>query len=138
MLIDRNARYGAYTYNNIQKTYESDPGVVCASYVALVLYKSGLMTEDQINLYNYHYTVDFPNMLAVAGWTVVDKSDLQPGDVLNKPGEGNNGHAVIYVGDGLIYDQTSAVWSSSGSAPTGKPKSVNGYLNGYTAWRAPS
>ena len=47
------------------------------------------------------------------------------------------GHVVIYVGDGLIYDQTSAVISSSGNPPTGKPKSVNGYLDGYTAWRSP-
>lgn len=138
MLIERNAHYGAYTYNNIRQTYESDPGVVCASYVALVLYRSGLMTEDQLNAYNYHYTVDFPNMLRAAGWTQVDKSDLQPGDVLNKPGDGNYGHVVIYVGDGLIYDQTSAVVSSSGTPPTGGPKSVEGYIgDGYVAWRAP-
>lgn len=138
MLIERNARYGAYTYNNIRKTYESDPGVVCASYVALVLYRSGLMTEDQLNAYNYHYTVDFPNMLMAAGWTKVDKSDLQPGDVLNRPANGTYGHVVIYVGDGLIYDQTSAVISSEGTPPTGGPKSVESYLGyGYEAWRAP-
>lgn len=138
MLIDRNAVYGAYTYNDIEKTYQSDPGVVCASYVSLVLYKSGLMTAEQLNAFNYHYTVDYPNMLRAAGWKEVDKSDLQPGDVLNKPGDGNQGHVVIYVGNGLIYDQTSAVISSSGKAPTGQPKSVSGYIgSGYVAWRAP-
>ena len=138
MLIDRNAVYGAYTYNDIETTYKSDPGVVCASYVSLVLYKSGLMSAEQINAYNYHYTVDYPNMLRAAGWKEVDKSDLQPGDVLNKPGDGNQGHVVIYVGNGLIYDQTSAVVSSSGKAPTGQPNSVSGYIgSGYVAWRAP-
>ncbi len=139
MYIARNTHYGAETYNNIKQTYESDTNIVCTTYVSVVLYKSGLISEDIINRHNYHYTVTMPDLLRDAGWHEVDKSDLQPGDVLNRPdGAGGikTGHTVIYVGDGQIYDQTSCTISSGGSAPTGGPKSVGGYIGaGYVAWR---
>lgn len=139
MFLDRNARYEAQTYNDIEKTYKSDTGLVCATYVTLVLYHAGWLTADQINPFNYHYTVDYPNMLKAAGWTQVSKDNLQPGDVLNKPADGNSGHVVIYVGGGMIYDQTSCVISSSGRAPSRGPKSGQYYIDNpdFIAWRAP-
>lgn len=78
-------------------------------------------------------------MLKAAGWTQVSKDNLQPGDVLNKPADGNSGHVVIYVGGGMIYDQTSCVISSSGRAPSRGPKSGQYYIDNpdFIAWRAP-
>ncbi len=87
LFLSRNATYGAQTYGDIRRTYESDTSIVCSTYVSLVLYKSGLLKEEKINNYNYHYTVDYPNMLTAARWKQVDKNDLQPGDVLNRPAD---------------------------------------------------
>lgn len=136
MYNKRGTTYGAQTYWNIKKTYESDTSIVCTTYVCVVLYKAGLIPEDVMNRHNYHYTVDMPNLLRDAGWHEVDKSDLQPGDVLNKPGD-EDGHTVIYVGDGLIYDEKSCTYNTStGRKPSGIPYNVNGYIGpGYVAWR---
>ncbi len=141
LFMSRNAHYGAQTYGNIEKVYNSDTSLVCATYTSLVLYRSGLLTPAQINSYNYHLTSDYPNMLKAAGWHTVSKSDLKPGDVLNKPRPSSSvpGHVVIYIGDGLVYDQKSAVISSSGTPPTGKPANASRYINdsSFVAWRAP-
>ena len=136
LFLSRNAYYGPGTYNNIKKVYESDNCVVCATYVSLVLYKSGLMEEDHINKYNYHFTGDFPSMLSDAGWKQVSKSDLKPGDVINKPSRTayGGGHVVIYVGNNTIWDQNSI------TAKTGKGSSASYYINdpSYIAWRSPN
>ena len=136
MLISRNATYGPGTYGNIRKVYESDNCVVCATYVSLVLYKTGLLTEDQINGFNYHFTGDYPAMLKAAGWKQVSKSDLKPGDVINKPSTVSygGGHVVIYVGNNTIWDQNSA------TNKTGKGSSASYYINNpeYIAWRSPN
>lgn len=137
-LLKRHAKYAPGTYGNIKKVYEKDNCVVCATYVALVLYRSGLMTEQQINKYNYHYTGEggIPNMLKAAGWKKVSKSNLKPGDVINKPSYRayGGGHAVMYVGHGTVWDETSA------TNKTKKGKSASRYINnsGFVAWRAPN
>ena len=47
---------------------DPDYHVVCATYVALALWKSGLLTEEQINQYAFHWTGDtgIPSMLEAA------------------------------------------------------------------------
>lgn len=98
--------YGAQTWNDIKKTSEEDTSYVCATYVAVVLYRSGALTEDQLNAFNYHYTGagGFPDMLEAAGWYQVDPSEAEPGDVINVYGY----HVLIYAGGDDCYDETCA------------------------------
>lgn len=119
-----------------QEAYESAPYACCATYVCTVLYRAGLLTQEQITPYSWHYTGDggIPNLLANAGWTRVDPSQKQPGDVINNHGI----HVAIYAGDGLIYDQHCGVISSSGNPPISGPfASSYATNNTYQVWRAP-
>ena len=77
-----------------------------ATYVSTVLYKSGLLTENQINKYNYNYTGagGIPDMLEAAGWTKVKTSEARPGDIINVYGY----HTLIYAGGNYCYDETCA------------------------------
>ena len=104
-MISRNVHYSLsrLTWNNIEQS-SKDPCACCATYVSIVLYKSGKLTADQINAYNYHWTGEggVPTMLRAAGWRQVNPAEKQPGDVINNPGV----HVVIYAGDGKIYDQS--------------------------------
>ncbi|MGN1269533.1 MAG: hypothetical protein ACI4UU_01510 [Clostridia bacterium] len=99
----------------------------------MALYSSGMLSADQINAYNYHWTGDggIPDMLAAAGWTQVSPSEAQPGDVVNHL----NIHVLIYAGNGMCWDQNSAVVSSRGNPPTGTMVTYN--LNKCQIWRAP-
>lgn len=141
LYLGRNGHYGPQTYNNIKKTYESDTNLVCATYVSVVLYKSGLLTESQINGYNYHYTGagGIPDMLKAAGWKQVPLSESQPGDVWNRPSQTayGGGHAMIYAGNGKVWDQSSCMISSDGSSPS---RGMRNYSNtqGVVCWRAPN
>lgn len=105
-MIDNNIYYAAQTWNDIETTSESDSGYVCATYVAVVLYRSGLLTADQINAYNYHWTGagGIPDMLEAAGWQQVSTSEAQEGDVCVN----YTVHTFIYAGGDLIYDESCA------------------------------
>lgn len=138
-MISRNVHYS--TENLIWKDIEASlnhPYACCATYVSIVLYKSGLLTEDQINAYNYHYTGSggVPDMLAAAGWTQVSHDEAQPGDVINDVGI----HVMIYAGGNLIYDECCGVVSSDGNPPIGAPyENWNNYKgkDSVQVWRAP-
>lgn len=138
-MISRNVHYS--TENLIWKDIEASlnhPYACCATYVSIVLYKSGLLTEDQINAYNYHYTGSggVPDMLAAAGWTKVSHDEAQPGDVINDVGT----HVMIYAGGNLIYDECCGVVSSDGNPPIGAPyENWNDYKgkDSVQVWRAP-
>ncbi len=99
------------TWGNIDKAADH-PYACCATYVSIVLYKSGLLTADQINAFNYNYTGTggLPDMLEAAGWRRVSHSEIQPGDVIND----RDKHALIYAGGDLVYDQNCGVISSEG------------------------
>ncbi len=105
-MIDRNITYGPQTYYDIEKTATSDTQYVCATYVAVVLYRAGALSVDQLNAYNYHFTGfgGFPDMLTAAGWVQVDPSEAQPGDVVNDYGY----HVMIYAGGNGVYDEACA------------------------------
>ena len=146
MFLQRDGQYSLtnLTYNNIEQVLNHDKYICCASYVSCVLYKSGAISKDIINKYNYHYTVDLPNMLQAAGYKQVSMSEIKAGDVVNRPGEnspGNQGHALIYAGGDNYYDEGCCVTSSGGNPPTRSIKSGfhSRYAgNGFIAWRAPS
>lgn len=134
MLLDRGCTYslgpGLISGNIDQQLYTSH-NFCCATYVSSVLYYAGVLTADQINAYNYHWTGDggVPDMLKAAGWYQVDPSQAQPGDVVNKYTK----HVMIYAGNGKVWDQTSAVVSSSGVPPTGTTKNYD--ISGCQVWR---
>lgn len=95
----------------------------------MALYLSGMLTPEQINAYNYHWTGSggIPSMLQAAGWYQVSPSEAQPGDVIND----YTVHVLVYAGDGRFWDQNSA----TGSSPLG---TTVGYdLNRCQIWRAP-
>lgn len=138
MLLARGCRYSLDTTNelisgDINKQLNSGKYFCCATYVAAVLYYAGVLTESQINAYNYHWTGSggIPDMLKAAGWTQIPASQAQPGDVVND----YTVHVMIYAGDGKVWDQRSAVTSSSGTPPTGTTRSYN--ISGCQIWRAP-
>lgn len=141
-MISRNVHYSVsedkLIWHDIAAA-SSAPYACCATYVSSVLYHAGLLTEDQINAYNYHWTGEggIPDMLAAAGWTQVSHDDIQPGDVIND----FTVHVLIYAGGDMVWDQTSAVVSSSGKPPSGGPYA--GWSSKYKGrsnvqvWRAP-
>ena len=105
---------------------------------SIVLYKSGLLTESQINAYNYNYTGSggVPDMLQAAGWHQVSHSEIQPGDVINDYGN----HILIYAGGNKVYDQNCGVVGSDGTPPIGRAYDCWSYYNGNSnvqVWRAP-
>ena len=138
-MISRNVHYSTsnLTWGDIEGA-STHPYACCATYVSVVLYKSGLLTVDQLNAYNYNYTGSggIPDMLAAAGWTQVSHDQIQPGDVINEPGV----HALIYAGGNLVYDQNCGVVSSKGRPPIGGPYDAWSRYNGRAnvqVWRAP-
>lgn len=120
-MIKRKVRYSTstLTWGDIKKSIK-DPYACCATYVSAVLYKAGLLTEKQINSYNYHYTGSggVPDMLEAAGWKKVPVSQAKEGDVVNMYGY----HVMFYAGGNMIWDEQSAVVTSTGG-PTGGPQS---------------
>ena len=133
--LNRNARYSLSNliWGDIERCWTDSECICCASYVSLVLYRSGALTPAQINAYNYQYTGSggVPDMLQAAGWQRVSPSQAQPGDVVVD----YEVHAMIYAGDGKVWDQTSCVISSSGNPPIRGTRDYN--ISGCQIWRAP-
>ena len=119
-LLDNNVHYSQSNlmWNNIEESNDfSRYGCCCATYVSVVLYRSGALSAEHINQYNYNNTgtVDsggVNTMLRDAGWQKVSEEEAQAGDVCVY-----NGHTFIYAGGNEIWDQTSGCISSSGGAP---------------------
>ncbi|MGN1300669.1 MAG: phage tail tip lysozyme [Clostridia bacterium] len=135
-LLNRNAHYPRSSqdldYNDIEKSW-TNYYCCCATYVSLVLWRSGALTTQQINAYNCNYTGDggIPDMLAAAGWSKVSPSEAQPGDVVID----YTVHALIYAGNGRCWDQNSCVVPLGGGKPTRTTTSYD--LSKCQIWRAP-
>ena len=133
--LSRNAIYSVdgskLISGDIERCWTDSQYICCATYVSLVLYRSGVLTPEQINPYAYHAVSGIGNMLRDAGWKQVSASEAQPGDVV----EDIKSHAMIYAGDGRVWDQTSCVISSYGDPPTRSTAPYN--LAGCRIWRAP-
>lgn len=117
---------GPLIYGNIKACWDHKY-ICCATYVSVILYKTGALTESQINKYNYHSTSrgGYPDMLKAAGWKKYPISQAKPGDVLLA----ENYHVQIYAGDGKVWDETTC----SCSHRQGPYKC--GDLNRYVAYR---
>ena len=135
--LNRNARYSVadteLISGDIERCWTDSKSICCATYVSLVLYRSGALTPEQINAYNYHWTGSggIPDMLKAAGWHQVSASEAQPGDVVVD----YTVHAMIYAGNGKVWDQSSCVISSSGNPPTRSETQYN--ISSCQVWRAP-
>lgn len=116
-------------WENIAKSYEAD-GICSTTYVSLVLYVSGLFTEEIINTYNYNWSGEggLSSMLRDAGWIQLDPEQAQPGDILINQGV----HSMIYAGDNSYWDHSSCV----GPNATGEPI-AKGDISSYCVYRAP-
>ncbi len=119
-MIGRQVHYSLSTseliFSNIESASNSSYAC-CATYVSVVLLKSGALTPEQINAYNYNYTGSggVPDMLAAAGWRMVSHDEIQPGDVINDYGI----HVMIYAGGDMVYDNNTCVIKRSGEKPYG-------------------
>ena len=116
-------------FDDIKATYEEGVGICSPTFVALVLYQSKLLTEEQINEYNYNWCGEdgLPSMLESAGWIKMDSSQAMPGDILINYGI----NAMIYGGRNIYWDYTSCVKQVTGES------SVRD-ITGYSVYRAPS
>ena len=92
-------------WGDIERCWNECRGICCSTYLSFVLWLSGACPEDYINSMNYHYTGDqsahFQNSPYLKR---IDPKDAKPGDILlHTPGK--DGHAMIYAGNGMVYDQ---------------------------------
>ena len=139
-LLSHNVHYSLtnLVWNDIERSNNfSRYGCCCATYVSVVLYRTGALTKEQLNPYNYNYcgSGGMNDMLYAAGWKKVSIQDAQPGDVGVWPA-----HTFIYAGGNEIWDQNSGCISSDGDAPKrGTLKCWNSYKSkpGLIMWRMP-
>lgn len=111
-------------WNDIDKSM-SLKYTCCATFVSEILYKSGLVTKDEINSINYNLSSDMYNHFKDK-WEVISSADeLQAGDVVFMY-DGNcnksNGiqHVQLYAGDGIWYNA-----GSDNAIQSGKQSSWN-------------
>ena len=77
--------YDELVCKNIKESYDRD--AICdPTYVALVLYRSKLLTEKNINSFHYNWCGEggLPDMLQAAGWKKVAPEEINPGDIVVK------------------------------------------------------
>ena len=137
-MISNNVHYSLtdLVWNNIEASSDfSKYSCCCATYVSVVLYKSGALEPDFINKYNYNYTGTVnaggvSTMLRDAGWIKVSEEEAEPGDVCVY-----DGHTFIYAGGNDIWDQNSGCYQPTG----GTLSQWNYYKSTYDLdiWRMP-
>lgn len=95
-----------YTDPEQNANYYVMKGQDCGGYVASVLYKSGIVTQEQWDYMKkeefiaYHHPKNLINSLWRIGWDInVHVSEIQPGDVVS-----SGGHVVIYAGNNEYWD----------------------------------
>ena len=149
-LLKRDAHYptaarGWKLPSKIEEAQDGDYDVCCVTYVDMYLYESGAIPAYEIDKYDINNIMGekgLIKMLEDNNWQEIDKSQISSGDILICPGSGQDGHTVVYVSDGVIYDQKSGVVSSKGNAPNRGPvdeNDYNEYMNGdkYVAYTRP-
>lgn len=106
-------------WGDISKCYEEGVGLCSPTYVAMVLYRSGLITEEQINQYCYHSCSEggLPSLLEDSGWIKCEPEqvlNIKPGDILIDYGR----DAVIYAGIKVDYAERKKVYWCESSCLT--------------------
>lgn len=90
-----------------------------ATFVSIVLYKSGYLSEEDINKYNYNIVGNngILSMLKAAGWERVGDEEIKEGDVIIDYARND---ALIYAGDRKVWDYSCAAVTGT-KIPTGEP-----------------
>lgn len=118
-------------YGDIKKSIDSPyKTTCCATLVAAALYKSNLVTEQEINAIGYNGAKYIALLLDSKGWSVIDSYDnLKPGDIvfmttgsdvpvtLSNGRTYNEGHVQIYASPTKWYNAGS-VEAIRGSQPS--------------------
>ena len=118
---------------NIRKSWElpiqqpNKYGIVCATYVALAVWRSGLIDEETINQYYYHGTGGMDHLLKESkyaeDWEIIENwDDLQEGDIVQM-----EGHIFIYMDGEKCLDQHYCAISSNGKDLRGRLLDAKSY-----------
>lgn len=109
--------YGKYSYNVSYPTYKFDGGpgiramrtgkkVCCASFVAWVLYESGVVNVNYIDSLYFRGATELGDGLKkLPGSRIIKKGEEQAGDIFVWP----NQHTQIYAGGGMWYNGGSGM-----------------------------
>lgn len=108
-------------YGNIRGSWEKpveNPGtygIVCATFVSLAIWQSGLIDEDTINQYGYNACGGVDGMLRNSEyadeWLIItDWDELEEGDIVSM-----QGHVFIYMDGEQCLDQNYCAITSGGT-----------------------
>ena len=109
----------------------------CATFVGSALYVGGVLTESEINEYNYNSASGISKLCQAHGWIKIPSySQLEAGDiaVMSGPDGGSSiGHVQIYAGNGTWYNA-----GSTNSIQRDSPYSGDASSRFLWAWRKPA
>ena len=121
---------GDLFWNDIERSTNNPNRVsCCATLIGSALYVGGVLSEQELNSFNYNYVPSFDSYLASHNWIRINNySDLQAGDIVIMPG-----HVQLYAGNGTWYNagSTSAIQRESPY-----PDNCSGRF--LHAWRIPA
>ena len=128
--------------SDIEECYNNNAyAICCATYVAMVLYKSGVIAPDNINPYYFHSINGIRSMVSDSGWKQVSVDwdevtldKLEPGDIVMNTTHSGEEHVLIYIGNGLFWDNTGCA-INNGQQPSGNPRSYYDRID--EVWRLP-
>ena len=103
---------GDLFWNDIERSTNNPNRVsCCATLIGSALYVGGVLSEQELNSFNYNYVPSVDSYLESHNWIRVNNySDLQAGDIVIMPG-----HVQLYAGNGTWYNagSTSAIQRDS-------------------------
>ena len=103
---------GDLFWNDIERSTNNPNRVsCCATLIGSALYVGGVLSEQELNSFNYNYVPSVDSYLESHNWIRINNySDLQAGDIVIMPG-----HVQLYAGNGTWYNagSTSAIQRDS-------------------------
>lgn len=108
--------------------------VVCATFVSLVLYDSGYLSNDEFT----NSTSGLESILKNKGWkAITNPNDMQAGDIMiqsDMSGDDDRGHIQIYAGNDMVYNA-----GGKSSVQKGAPYTSSDWRSRFTiGYRAPN
>ena len=108
--------------------------VVCATFVSLVLYDSGYLSNDEFT----NSTSGLESILKNKGWkAITNPNDMQAGDIMiqsDMSGDDDRGHIQIYAGNDMVYNA-----GGNSSVQKGAPYTSSDWRSRFTiGYRAPN
>lgn len=101
---DDNYSHNLVSYDIERSINNPSKGTCCATLVGAALYRSGLVTLDQINSTGYNGAKEIAELLDGMNWQIITSvNDLQPGDVVFM---GISDSIPITLSNGVTYDES--------------------------------